>query len=896
MLKKILSVFAFAMLLGGTAPGFAGDITPTKLKCEYQQNPGQVDALNPRLSWINTPKSGKQGVKQTSYELCVSSSKELLEQDKADVWTVKMNSDQSVLIPYMGKKLESGKTYYWRVRVWDQDKKESKWSETAEWTMGMLNASDWKCKWIGAPWQGEEAMKYSNKRFPAPLFRKEFDVNKPVKSAKFFGTGLGYFELYCNGSKVSEDVLAPNMSNYGKRPGIESAMIPVQDNFEEYRVLYLGYDVTLLLKQGKNAVGVALGNGFYDAVDSRSPEPYGSPRLFGQIMIEYADGTTDVIGTDTSWKAEKSAIVTDGIYVGEVYDARLEHDGWATAGYNDASWQNATVRKAPYGHLVAQCGPADRVTATFAPTKIEKLGDGHFKVSFPVEVSGWAHLKKMNGAKGDTVKIKYICESPLGINQYVKSGKGNESYHARFSWFVFSQLEVTGWTGELTAENIVAEAVNSNTPVSGVFESSNDLFNKINAAYVRSQLDNMHGSIASDCPHRERLPYTGDGEVACPAAMANLDVAAFYNQWIAEIRCSQNKTTGFVPNAAPWQPGAGGGVPWGAAMNIMPWEFYKYYGDRKMLEDNYVPMKRHIQYMQTWVKDNIMEKCDPQYWQTLGEWVPPYELLGRAFVHTWYYWYCTEITAKTAKILGKTEEANKYFKLAADIKDAFHKKFYDEKKGSYGAYGGNIFALAMGVPASQEERVKTALKNDIAANGGHLDTGIYGTALFFQTLAKYGMNEVAYGAMDRTDYPSFGNWIARGATTTWEQWDGEYSRNHPMFGGGLVWFYRQVAGMSYDEDVPGFKQINVAPLVPEKLQSAAYSYETPYGLAKVGWKRDGGKLKFEVTIPVGSTAKVTLPGNSADIKKGAKLATGMKAENGTVSFDLPQGTYEIETK
>ena len=896
MLKKILSVFAFAMLLGGAAPGFAGDITPTKLKCEYQQNPGQVDALNPRLSWINTPKSGKQGIKQTSYELCVSSSKELLEQGKADVWTVKMNSDQSVLIPYMGKKLESGKTYYWRVRVCDQDKKESKWSETAEWTMGMLNASDWKCKWIGAPWQGEEAMKYSNKRFPAPLFRKEFDVNKSIKSAKFFGTGLGYFELYCNGSKVSEDVLAPNMSNYGKRPGIESAMIPVQDNFEEYRVLYLGYDVTSLLKQGKNAVGVALGNGFYDAVDSRSPEPYGSPRLFGQIMIEYADGTTDVIGTDTSWKAEKSAIVTDGIYVGEMYDARLEHDGWATAGYNDASWQNATVRKAPYGHLVAQCGPADRVTATFAPTKIEKLGDGHFKVSFPVEVSGWAHLKKMNGAKGDTVKIKYICESPLGINQYVKSGKGNESYHARFSWFVFSQLEVTGWTGELTAENIVAEAVNSNTPVSGVFESSNDLFNKINAAYVRSQLDNMHGSIASDCPHRERLPYTGDGEVACPAAMANLDVAAFYNQWIAEIRCSQNKTTGFVPNAAPWQPGAGGGVPWGAAMNIMPWEFYKYYGDRKMLEDNYVPMKRHIQYMQTWVKDNIMEKCDPQYWQTLGEWVPPYELLGRAFVHTWYYWYCTEITAKTAKILGKTEEANKYFKLAADIKDAFHKKFYDEKKGSYGAYGGNIFALAMGVPASQEARVKEALKNDIAANGGHLDTGIYGTALFFQTLAKYGMNEVAYGAMDRTDYPSFGNWIARGATTTWEQWDGEYSRNHPMFGGGLVWFYRQVAGMSYDEDVPGFKQINVAPLVPEKLQSASYSYETPYGLAKVGWKRDGGKLKFEVTIPVGSTAKVTLPGNSADIKKGAKLATGMKAENGTVSFDLPQGTYEIETK
>lgn len=897
MLKKIFSIFTFAMLAGGVLQAFAGDITPTKLRCEYQQNPGQVDVTSPRLSWVNSPKSGKQNIKQTSYELCVSSSKELLEQGKADVWTVKINDANSLLIPYMGKKLESGKTYYWRVRVWDQDNKESKWSETAHWTMGMLNASDWKCQWIGAPWQGEKAIKYSGQKFPAPLFRKEFDANKPIKSAKFFGTGLGYFEMYCNGSKVSDDVLAPNQANWGKRPGIETASIAVQDNFTDYRVLYLGYDITALLKQGKNAVGVALGNGFYDPINSGSPEPYGSPRLYGQIVIEYADGTSDVIATDTSWKAAKSAIVEDGIYVGEVYDARLEHDGWATAGYNDSSWQNAVARKAPYGHLVAQSGPADRVTETFKPIKIEKLGDGHFKVSFPVEIAGWAHLKKINGAKGDTIDIKYICESRLGINKYVLSGKGNENYRTHFSWFVFSQLEVKGWPGEMTAENITAEAVNSNVPVSGKFECSNDLFNKINNAYVRSQLDNMHGSIASDCPHRERLAYTGDGEVACPAAMANLDAASFYNQWIAEIRASQNKTTGFVPNAAPWEPGAGGGVPWGAAMNIMPWEFYKYYGDKKMLADNYDAMKHHISYMQTWVKDNIMEKCDPQYWQTLGEWVPPYELLSRPLVHTWYYWYCSEITAKTAKILGKTEEANKYFRLAEDIKAAFHKKFYDEKAGSYGAYGGNIFALAMGVPANQEARVKAALKKDIAANGGHLDTGIYGTSLFFQTLAKYGMNEVAYEAMNKTDFPSFGNWIARGATVTWEQWDGNYSRNHPMFGGGLVWFYRQVAGLSYDENAPGFKEMVVAPIIPEKLNSASYGYETPFGFAKVSWKRaENGKIDFEVIIPVGSTAKLSLPGSTAEIKKGSKLATDMKTADGKVSFTLPQGTYEITTK
>lgn len=888
--KKLLSLLLLLMSSFMLTSAFAADITPENLRCEYLENPGQVDVLNPRFSWINTPARGKSKLAQSAYELRVASSLEQLKKT-GDVWsTGKVASAQSLLIHYAGAALKSGATYYWQVRVWDQKDKASKWSSPAQWTMGMLNASDWKCQWIGAPWQSDNPSKFTGEDFPAPLLRKAFSIDRPVKSVHFFGTGLGYFELYINGSKVSDNVLCPNQSNYGKRPGIEKGGIPMQDNFKEYRVLYVGYDVTSLVRQGNNVVGAILGNGFYNQTGPRWDEPYGSPRFYGQLVIDYADGSRAIVGSDGSWRAAKSAIVTDGIYTGEVYDATLEKNGWSTPAFDASSWQPVVLRNAPYGHLVAQNGPADKVVDTFKPLKIEKIGDGHFKVYFPVEISGWAHLFNIKAPKGNKITIKYISESPLGINEYTCNGSGNEQYNARFTWFVFSQLEVNGWQGELTPADITAEAVNAAVPVVGKFECSNDLFNTINKIYVRSELDNLHGSIASDCPHRERTAYTGDGEVSCPAAMSNLGMDAFYNKWIADIRGAQNVTTGFVPNSAPWQPGAGGGVPWGAAMNIMPWEYYLSYGDLDLLAANFDAMKAQVGYMKTWVEDGdyIMEKKDPCYWETLGDWVPPYEMVPNNLVHTWYYWRCADITAKVASLLGHNDDAASYSDLAAKIKHAFQTKFYDVTKGTYGPYGGNIFALAMGIPDYQVPRVLSALNKDIQAKNGHLDTGIFGTSLFFTTLAKYGLSDVAYEAMNKTDYPSFGNWIRQGATTTWEQWNGENSRNHPMFGGGLVWFYRDLAGMNYDANAGGYRHIIFAPIIPSKLTSASYSKVTPYGLAGIKWLRVGNTISFEVTVPVGSTASVNFPGKSVQsVTKGLTP----KCSGDVVTCDVPQGTY-----
>ena len=558
-------------------------LTPDSLRCEYQENPCQIDASRPRLSWIDRPAPGASGLTQGAYEILVASSAEALASDVGDVWSSgRVESDASHLVPFGGRELASGETCHWKVRVWDGAGHLSAWSAPACWTMGMLAPADWRCTWIGAPWQDERASKYSGDWPAAPLLRRAFQVRGPIRAAHFFGTGLGYFELYVNGRKVGDDVLSPNQTNYGRRPALPLGSIPLADNFAQYRVFYVGLDVAPFLRAGENAVGAILGNGFYNT-DCHWDEPYGSPRFFGQIVIDYADGTREVIASDASWRAARSAIVANDVFRGEEYDARLEHDGWSAPGYDDSGWEPAALRAAPAGRLVAQNGPADRVCETFRPDAIVRQDDGSWRVSFPVEISGWLHLSGIRAAAGTKLSVTYVSESPMGKNAYVCRGSGDEDYHARFTWFVFREAVVSGWEGELTAENVAAEAVNSAVARTGRFTCSNALFEKLNEAYVRSQLDNMHGSIASDCPHRERTPYTGDGALACASALANLDTGAFYNKWIADIRGAANSDTGHIPNSAPWQPGAGGGVAWGAAIAIIPWEFHLAYGDDRVL-------------------------------------------------------------------------------------------------------------------------------------------------------------------------------------------------------------------------------------------------------------------------------------------------------------------------
>ena len=879
-------------------------INPTKLSCEYLENPSVVDVAHPRLDWVNIAPEGSRNQIQTAYEIRVASAVDLLQ--NPDLWSSgKVISDQSIRVPYAGEPLNSRQECWWQVRVWDKDGNPSEWSESAFWRMGLLDPSDWQAKWIGAPWQGEEALPKPSgppqarpEQFspPAPLLRKSFSIHKEVEKAVAFVTGLGYFELYVNGEKVGDDVLVPNQTNYGKRPGLSNALINVEDNFRRYKVMYLAYDIKEYLTQGENVVGSILGNGFYNPAKFWA-EAYGSPRFLGQVHITYTDGTEEIIVSDESWKASKSPILMNMVYYGEFYDARLEQAGWSTDDFDDSSWENVIQRKAPEGDLVAHTAHPDRVMERIEPVSIEKLENGNYKVDFGVEISGWVRLNNVTGPAGHQMEITFNGNEYSGDNTYIFKGNGEENYAPRFNWFVFSGIEVKNWPGELKAENVTAEAVNTYIEPSARFETSNPLFNEINKIWRQSQTDNMHGGIASDCPHRERSAYTGDGQVSCAMVMENFDARNFYFKWIQDIHDAQNMETGYVPNGAPWQPGCGGGVAWGAAICIMPWEFYQHYGDAGVLRDNYEGMKGYIRYMKTWVdEDGIMfskrtaANGEILKWYNLGEWVAPGEMPPDDMVHTFYYWMCTDIAAKTAFILNNTKEAEAYALIAQNTKKAFQKQFYDATKGSYGNAGGNIFALKMGVPEEQYPVVVEALKKNIKSNNGHFDTGIFGTRYFFEVLAANGMQDLAFEALNKTDEPSFGHWIELGSTTTREQWSEEGSHNHPMFGGGLIWFYQNLAGMRIDLQFPGYRHIVFKPQPVDQMDFVTYKSNTPYGEAGISWRHEQSKLYMEITVPVGCTAEVYIPGDDPDqvMENGHKVA-----DSEGVAFDRMDGEYAV---
>ena len=892
-LFSLALVFAMSLSFLSTEAKTQSSIRAVDLRCEYAADP-LIDIAAPRLSWINSNLSQARGVEQTAYRVRVATSPEGFDNP---VWdSGKVLSKESAFVEYRGSKLLSRTSYWWQVMVWDEKGRASEWSDTAHWHMGILSEDEWKGKWIGAPWQGEESYDVmgSMEFLPAPLLRKEFKIEKPIKQARYYGTGLGYHELYINGKRVVEDYFSPNQTNYDRRPNLVNRGIVVADPFEEYTVMYLSHDLKELLSEGENAIGVILGNGFYD-ITTHWVQGYGTPRFIGQIEILYEDGTTQIISSDESWRAERSAIVSDQIYYGEHYDARLEHEGWATAAYDDSAWAKVALRGAPCGKLIPQNGPADRITERFAPVEFEKREDGIYKIKFPVEVSGWVALKNIKAQKGQRIDIKYLSESPgNGSNSYTAKGTGDESYHARFTWFVFSEVEISG-IDNLSAEQVEAHAVNSDVEPAGKFETSNELINKINQIWQRSQLDNMHGSVASDCPHRERSAYTGDAQVACVTVMHNFTTQTFYNKWIRDMRGAQT-ADGYIPNGAPWQPGCGGGVGWGAAIEIIPWEFYRHYGDSRVLEQNFDAMCRHVRWMTTWVNEKgLMLMQDPQEWKNLGDWLPPRQLPPAELVHTFFLVHCADIVVRTAHTLGLNAEAKEFATIRDEAAKAFHRELYDPATGSYGKFGSNVMALKLGVPAERKAKVVKALRDNIAEVNDHLDTGIVGTRYLCEILVENGLEDLAYKIINQRDFPSFGWWIEQGATTTWEQWDGGNSRNHPMFGGGIGWFYRDLAGLEATD--AGYRSFEVRPVLPEGLEWVRYSHNTTYGEIDIKWQRKAEDFTLSCVVPVGSTATIWVPFSGAEPK--VKLDKNMifkGVRDGYALYKVKSGSYTFTSK
>ncbi len=874
-LKLILCLLIIPVL------SFSQDLSTYDLTCGHRKNPVGTDVPQPRLSW--KIKGSGTGIMQSAYSIRVANDPGF--PSSAIVWqSGKIVSDQSVLINYSGKELRPGQRYWWQVRVWDNKGRASKWSETALWETGLMSSGNWKAKWIEM--EGD-----TNRYSPSPHFRKEFSIEKNIARAVVYVTSHGFYELHLNGKKVGDQVLTPGWTTYGKR------------------IQYQVYDITDQVVKGKNAVGAVLGDGWYRGTLAwgNNWAIYGKRLgLLMQMKITFTDGSESLIITDDSWKSSNDgAIRMNDIYNGETYDATRKLTGWNLPGYDDSKWK--PVRTGLYNNnIIASEGAAIKKIQEIKPVKVFRSPKGALLADMGQNMVGWVRLK-VTGPRGTTIKIRHaevldkfgefytanLRVAKCELN-YTLAGTGEEIFEPRFTFMGFRFLEITGFPGELTTDNITGVVVHSDMPVTGTYESSNPLINQLQHNIQWGQKGNFV-DVPTDCPQRdERLGWTGDAQAFSRTAAYNYNVAAFFTKWLKDVALDQ-KADGAVPDVIPdvlnrqdaktAAPSAG----WGDVAVIVPWTMYQVYGDREFLENQYPSMKKWVEYIRTKSGDSFIWKGGSKY----GDWLfyhPPVNnhsepdgFTEHDFIATAFFAYSADLLARSARVLGKTDDEKNYTELFDKIKNVFVRE-YVTPAGRVGTNSQTSYVLALMFNLLPEDlRPKAAgfLVNDIKSRRNHLSTGFLGTPFLCHVLSQNGYNDVAYDLLLQETYPSWLYPVRMGATTIWERWDGQKtdstfqdagmnSFNHYAYGAIGDWMYRVSAGI--DNVSPGYKEIIIQPSLTGRLSFSKASFESPYGTITSGWERKDGKILLNVRIPANTKATICLPVNSAE-----KVKTGNKA-------------------
>ncbi len=880
-------LFLFTALFVGEVSG-GGYLRVTDLQCEYLSNAIGIDVDKPRLSWVI--ESHLRGKKQSAYQILVAGSEEKLRKDVGDMWdSAKVESDKSVHVVYGGKALESRMRCYWKVRVWDEKGEVSNYSDCGYWEMGLLEKKDWQAKWIRTTLPHED----SNKVEGSPYFRNEFELKKPVASARAYICGLGYYNLYLNGEKVGDHVLDPAVTRYDKR------------------VLYVTHDVTDLVGEGKNAAGVVLGNGFYNiavraAWDFRESPWRDRPTVICQIEVRHPDGSKSTILTDSSWKVNSGPIVYNSIRNGVVYDARLEMAGWKKVGYDDGGWRQAKIVAGPKGKFKAQMMPPMKVIETLNPVKVTEVKPGVFVYDIGQNMSGRAQLR-VSGPAGTKVTLKYgerLHEdgtvSQKGIDQHVKQGdfqtdtyimkgEGVEVWEPCFVYHGFRYVEVRGFPGEASLENLLARVIHTSFDKCGFFECSNEQFNTIQKMTRWSYRSNFHG-YPTDCPSREKLGWTGDAHLAAEQAMYNWCNAASYTKWMDDFKDEQ-RPTGALPGIVPtsgWGYRWGNGPAWDSAYILIPWYLYEYKGDERILAEHYEGHKRYVDYMTSISAGHIVD-------YGLGDWVPADTKTPEAVTSTGYYYADTVILARSAELLGKKEDAKRYGELAKEIRRRFNETFY---KGDGIYANGSQTALSCAIYQGlvlEAEKIKVVEKlvEAIRKRNRHIDTGILGAKYLFRALSNNGRIDVAYKVATRETWPGYIYWIEQGATTLWESWKDTASMNHIMFGDISAWFYKYLAGIGFDSNEPGFKRIVIRPRPVGDLKWVEAEHECMYGTIRSCWWLSGEDFFLELSVPFNTTATVYLP--TVDAESVSEQGRNVEELEGVSFFGEQEGraVYEV---
>ncbi|MDH7480629.1 MAG: family 78 glycoside hydrolase catalytic domain [Armatimonadota bacterium] len=730
----------------------------------------------------------------------------------------------------------------------------------------------------------------------APLFRREFELPKPVKWARAYVTGLGYCELHLNGRKVGDRVLDPAYTVFDKR------------------VLYSTYDVTEMLRQGRNAVGVILGKGWYSK----------SPRFILQLNIMFEDGTRTSIVTDSHWKRGNSPILENSLYHGEVYDARLEQPGWDAPGFDDSKWEPAETVPSPTQKLSAEVIQPIRVSETIKPKAVTSPKEGIWVYDFGQNFSGWCRLK-VSGPAGTEVRLRYAevlydygmvnqenLRSARATDRYILKGDGVEVYEPRFTYHGFRYVQLEGFPGEPDLDTLLGCVVRTDFPQRGSFECSNALINQIQHNSVWGYKTNWH-SIPTDCPQRdERQGWMGDAGVAAEVGFYNFDMGAAFSKFLQDIQDQQGED-GRIPDTVPHVWGSNPGDPmWAAAYHVIVWDMYRHTGDQRLLEKHYENLKRYVDMLAKEAPDGILSR------NNYGDWVGVVET-PKDLISTGAFYYVADILRQIARKTGHFKDFREYSALCSKIADAFNAKFFHPESNTYGngSQYSNAWPLYLGiVPKEHKKAVVDNLVHDIMVNHkGHLSVGFLGARYLPDVLCNEGHPDVAYTIVTQKDYPGWGYMIENGATTIWELWvyavgNGMNSHNHPAFGSISAWFYRKIAGIAPKFEHGGFEYFYIKPFVMGDLTEAKASVETIRGTAASHWKRSQDKLTLDATVPANSCASVWVPKNGIKnpivkesgvlVWKGGKFIPGADGiesaadEGDWVRFEVGSGKYSFE--
>jgi alpha-L-rhamnosidase len=639
-------------------------------------------------------------------------------------------------------------------------------------------------------------------------------------------------------------------------------------------VLYTTYDVTPHFQRGANALGVMLGGGWATmSIGTELPAPYKFPALLLQIQIELEGGKQLTVASDASWKTAHGPVVSDSVYHGEVYDARLELRGWDRPGFDASAWSAAKVMEGTKGILSAQMMPPIRVVDSMVPVSLSNPQPGVYVYDFGQNFSGWVELR-VSGPAGAAVQMRFSeLLYPNGmINRenlqwakardiYVLSGSGLEVYEPRFTYHGFRYVEVTGFPGAPSLDSLRGKVVHSAVEPTGSFVASNPLLNQIQKIIRWGQSTNLH-SVPTDCDQRnERQGWMGDAQVTAEEAMLNFDMAAFYTNFLRDIRDVQGED-GTITDTVPHKYGSRPADPaWGTAYPLIVWHMYQQYGDRRILEEHYEGLKKYVEFLRSRAPDNILR------YSYYGDWVAIEQTPGE-YVSSAYYYWDVQILSQVAKVLGKSSDAQAYAQLAEQIKAAFNKAFLNPATGTYanGTQTAQAMALYLSlVPKEQAGPAASNLYNDVVyKHDTHVTTGFIGVKYLLPILTRLGHGDIAYDLATQTTYPSWGFMIANGATTLWELWQQKTgpsmnSQNHPMMGSVGAWFYQALGGINTDAEGVGYRRIVIQPQIVRDLTSAAASVETVRGTVSCAWTHAAGKLTLDVTVPVNSEAKIVIP-------------------------------------